>query len=479
MLTQKHIPGAVLAIALLFGLASGSISGQDTPLGAARSFTLEAAMTYAQVESPNVLIAQADLAEAEGQIDETLSIGLPKLNGSVGYQHNLEIAQQLFPDFISPAVYGVLTQESVADNTGRLIQAPTGPQTFFPVAFGQRNQLQAGLNLNSLIFDATYFIALRGSRLFRNLAQKQVEQTSYQTRVQVAKAYLGTLIAQRNLETLQRNVANLEQALTETEALYEAGFAEKLSVDRLRLTAQNLAAQRQNIEQVIEISLNLLKFQMGYPQSDPIALSTTLDEALGNARVSELLGDEDFDPSRRPEYATLQVADSLNAIDLKRIQAGYYPNLIGFANISRTLQRNDLFDSEEAGWLPQSALGVTLNVPIFDGFEKRAQKQRAIARTDKTRLQLAQFEQSSRLALANSRAAVRNARLAVDLRENSVALAEDIYRVSQIKFREGVGSSLEVNQAQGELFQAQDALTQALFDLAVAYTDYEDALGEL
>ena len=72
-----------------------------------------------------------------------------------------------------------------------------------------------------------------------------------------------------------------------------------------------------------------------------------------------------------------------------------------------------------------------------------------------------------------------NARLAVTLREEAIALAEEIYRVAQIKFRGGVGSSLEVNQAQSELYAAQDALTQALYDLAVAYTDYEDALGQL
>ena len=444
------------------------------------AFTLQEAMDYGAERSPSVRASAADLAEAEGQIKETLSIGLPKVNGSLGYQYNLEVQESLLPDFVSPTVFDVLNRQSVQNTTtGEVIQPVQGSPQFIPVQFGLRNQVNAGLSVNSLLFDATYFIALRGARLFRNLAERTLEQTAYQTRVQVAKAYLATLIAERNRATLDRNVANLEQTLAETRALYDAGFAEKLSVDRLVLTASNLAAQRESLTQVIAISRNLLKFQMGYPIGDPIALATDFEDALGTARIAELLGDDEFDVSRRPEYATLQVADSLNAIDLTRIRAGYYPSLVGFASVTRQLQRDDLFDADEPGWLPGSSVGVTLNVPIFDGFEKRAQRQRAVARSQKTRVQIAQFEESARLALANARASVRNARLAVTLREDAVALAEEIYRVAQIKFREGVGSSLEVNQAQAELYQAQDALTQALYDLAVAYVDYEDSLGEL
>ncbi len=482
MLTRK--PNMTLPKYLRFLLILGCcaacvvLAKAQKNLATNRSFSLTEAMDFAAANAPAVRSSRADLAEAEGQIKETLSIGLPKLNGSVGYQYNLEVPQQLLPDFISPAIYGVLQTEGVSGASGPIVP-PAGVGGFFPVGFGQKNNLNAGLNLNSLLFDATYFIALRGARLYRNLAERNLDQTAYQTRIQVARAYLATLIAERNIATLHRNQTNLNQILAETQALYKEGFAEKLSVDRLQLTANNLAAQRESLQQVILISRNLLKFQMGYPVNDSIALSTDFEAALGNARIAVLLTDDQFRLADRPEYETLQVADSLNALDLQRIRAGYYPSLVGFANISRTLQRDDLFDSEQAGWLPASAIGVTLNVPIFDGFEKRAQRQRAIARASKTRVQIDQFEQSARLALANARASVRNARLAVDLRESAIELAEEIYRVAQIKFREGVGSSLEVNQAQSDLYAAQDALTQALYDLAVAFTDYEDAIGSL
>ena len=474
--------GAVLAQAPAVDSAATTsrveAASASPPDPGAPAFTLEEAYAYAAVRTPAVRIAQADLAEAEGQIRETTAIGIPRVNGSVEYQHFTEIPAQLFPDFLNPAITGVLFEEGVVGAEGGVVQ-PRAPGPPTPVAFGLKNSLTFGANAQALLFDATFFIALRGARLYRNLALRSVEQTRYQTRVQVAKAYLAVLIAERNLATLDRNLDNLDRSLLETRALYREGFAEKLAVDRLVLSRDNLAAQRRSIEQVIAISRNLLKFQMGYPVTEPIALATTLDEALGAARLDDLVEDAAFDPAVRPERATLAVADSLNAVDLQRIRAGYYPSLVGTAGVSRQFQRDDLFDGDEADVIPSSFVGATLAIPIFDGFTKSAQRQRALARQERTRLEIAQFEESARLALANARSSVRNARLAVTLREEAVALAEEIHRVAEVKFREGVGSSLEVNQAQSDLYAAQDALTQALYDLAVAYTDYEDALGEL
>lgn len=456
---------------------------------AQQAFTLEEAKTYAVNQAPAVKAALADLAEAEGQIRETTAIGIPKLNAGVDYTHFPEIAVQPVPDFITPQVFGAFTEGQVANTSGEAVFNPfigdpangIAPITpgVLPFQFGLKNTLSGNLSANALLFDATFFIALRGAKLFRNLSERTVEQTAYQTRIQVTKAYLATLIAQRNIETIDRNVTNLERTINETEALYEAGFAERLSVDRLELALGNLLAQKESLRQVETISKNLLKFQMGYPVTEDIALSTGFDAALGEARIAALIADDEFSVSQRPELATLQVADSLNGVDLQRIKAGYLPSVTAFGNITRQFQRNDLFDGDEGGIIPSSAVGLSLNVPIYDGGTKKAQRQQALARQDKTRVQIAQFSESARLALANGRAAVVNARRAVTLREDAIALAEEIYRVAQIKFREGVGSSLEVNQAQSELYAAQDALTQALYDLAVAFTDYQDANGAL
>ncbi len=463
---------ATLALALLPGL----VLAQAASAAQAETMSLEEALKYAETHAPEVRSSRSDLADADGQIKETIATGIPKVDGSVGYTHFTEIPQQLLPDFISPVIRGVVKPESLIPPEN---PSDAGDPPAFPVQFGQKNSVSAGVSANALLFDASFFLAVKGAKLYRNLAVRTVEQTVYQTRAKVSKAYLATLLATENKAVVDSNLRNLRGTLEETQSIYEAGFAEKLDVDRLKLSYANLEAQRKTLDQLEQVTRNLLKFQMGYPVNDSLALTTNLATALGEAREAELREDDAFSPSVRPEYATLQVADSLNAIDLRRVRAGYFPSLVGFGSFARNLQRNDLFDDREAGWLPASSVGVTLNVPIFDGTTKSAQRQRSLARQDKTRIRIEQFDQQSRLALANGRASVLNARLTLEQRNAAETLAREIYESAQIKFREGVGSSIEVKQAEGELYAAQGARLQSLYDLAVAFTDYKDALGQL
>lgn len=461
---------------LIFMLASNLVLAQPevpSEAGDGKLFSLSEAMKYAESNAPSVKVSRADLADAEARIKETRAIGLPKVNGSVGYQHFIEIPSQLLPDFITPSIYGVLFKEGVIQprplNTGGVT----------PVQFGQKNSLEGKVTAQGLIFDATFFIALRGAKLYKNLAVARYNQTAKETHISVAKAYLASLIARENLERIDRNLVNLNKLIADTEGLYKEGFVEKVSVDRLKLSANNLNTQQNSLKEVVELSMSLLKFQMGFPIDQQIGLSTTLGEALGDAKTMLLIDNDQFDVTTKKAYKTLQVADSLNEIDLKRIRAGYYPNLVGFGQFSRTLQRNNLFDNDEADWIPSSVVGVTLNVPIFDGLDKSAKRQRILARIDKAQVQKQQFIQASKLALVNAKTSIKNARNGIKMSEESIKIAEEIYRIAQIKFNEGVGSSIEVTQAQTELYQAQDQLTQAQYNLSTAYVEYLDALGQL
>ncbi|MCB0637889.1 MAG: TolC family protein, partial [Lewinella sp.] len=82
-----------------------------------------------------------------------------------------------------------------------------------------------------------------------------------------------------------------------------------------------------------------------------------------------------------------------------------------------------------------------------------------------------------RLEVGNARLAYENARQRLADRDDNLALAQRIYDTTQTKYREGVGSSLEVSQAEQSLYTAQSNRLQALYDLLTAKIDLEAALG--
>lgn len=432
-----------LFLLMLFGVS----------LSAQQSFTLEKAIDYGLQNSSQAKLSQLELADAEGQIMEYKAIGIPKINGTATYRYSPDIPTFIIPDFTDPS-------KTVA------------------AQFGTSHNVDAGLELQALLFDGSFFVGLKAQRLYRELVQKQAKLPELDIKSNVQKAFLAVLIAERNEGLLQKNIANLQNTLRETKAIYENGFAEKLDVDRLELSLNNLNVEAGKVQRLIELSYNLLKFQMTYPTNEEIQIEGDLDALLAQINV-ESAAAEQLDLSMRPELAVIETGEELAQMNVKRLKAAYLPSLVGFANYNKQLQRNDLFDSDESPWFTVSNIGASLQVPLFDGFDKKAKLQRARIELDKTAIQKRDFERGVALEVQNAKIAFLNANQTVETTKKSLEMAQQIYDITQIKYKEGVGSSIEVTQAERELYAAQSAQMNALYELLVAKTDLDKALGKL
>ena len=437
---------------LIFALCisiNGFVSGQD-------SYSIDDAVQYAIANSSKTKLNQLDLAKAEGQIKEYRAIGLPQLKGSVNYQHFINLPTSLLP--------------------AEIFGGPEG--TFAEIQFGLKNSVNAGLELNTLIFDGSFFTGLRAQRIYRELVFKQAGQNNYEIRKSVTKAYLGVLIADRNKRIIEKNIENLGKTLEETQIFYENGFVEKLDVDRLQLSFDNLETEISRIDRMIDLSKNVLKFQMNYPLDQNISLNESLDDLADKVFLDPVNLDEKFDITSRPEFAVIETGEKLNELNVESIQRGYLPSLVGFANYQTAVQRNNLFDTDEPGFFPTTIVGLALSVPIWDSYSRKAQIQQAKVDLEVTQVQKSEFERAVNFEIINARLSYQNAMTTVNNSKRSENLANRIYSTTQIKFKEGVGSSLELSQAEQNLYSAQANYINALYDLVVAKTDLDIALGK-
>lgn len=443
----------------------------------AQSFSMDEAVAYALANAIEVQDKNLQIARADKDIKEFLSTGLPQVNGSANYQYFIDIPVQLVPIF--PEQRTTLVQDidgevvpltyTITDDMGNPVFGP--PQEF---RFGLRNNLTAQLSVEALLFDGTFFTGLQASKLYKELVQREMAQTRSALALNVRKAYLAVLAAEKNKEILSKNISNLEKSLLETQAIYNEGFAEQLDVDRLALSLRNLKTEAQTIDRAITTLRNMLKYRMGYPLEELITLTDNLDLLATKTVKEDIIPDAPFDITRRPEYRVLEQAEKLNDINIRRYQVGYLPALNAFGSYSRVLQADELSD---ARWFPTTVVGLSLKVPVFDGFGKEARIQKARIDLERTRLQRANFARTTRMEVINARIAYLNALETIRNREETVELAQRIYQTTQTKYREGVGSSLEVNQAETDLFQSQANYIQALYELLTAQVDLEKALG--
>ena len=156
-------------------------------------------------------------------------------------------------------------------------------------------------------------------------------------------------------------------------------------------------------------------------------------------------------------------------------KAFLYPSLSAFGQYQLQAQGDRLFDSQ---LFDIAVLGLQLNVPIFNGFSTKSKINRAKLEVEKAHNDLKQLERGINLEVGNARIAYLNAKRKVDNQLKNGRLAQKIYDTTKIKYKEGVGSSLEITSAEQELFRTQQNLIQAKFDLLQAKMELDKALGK-
>jgi len=429
----------------------------------AEQFSLLEAIAYAQSHSNSIRTAELDVVRAKAEVQEYTSIGIPKLNAGLDYNYYIHLPTQLIPnDAFSFDIPG--------------IPIPEPEPGYSETQFGTRNNLTFSLNLNTLVVDGTYFVGLKAAKGLMEMTKRQADLTKYDIKHMIVKAYLQVLIAEENKEVLLRNIENIEQMRKETQAFLDNGMVEQLDVDRLDLSLSNLQVEIEVLARQTELAYNVLKFQMNYPLEGKVELSNKLEDVLALPDAEDIDGEIVFD--RRIETDIMKQTIRLNELNTKRFTMGYLPSLSAFAVHQQVLQRDDLFDGTQPGFFPTTIIGLKLNVPIFDGLDKAAKIKKSKIDVEKFKLQLNDLERSINLQVTNARTIYKNATERLVNQDKNLALAERILKTTKIKYREGVGSSLEMTQAEQELYRTQANRLNALYELVVAKADLDKALGK-
>jgi outer membrane protein TolC len=423
----------------------------------AQTYSLKQAVDYAIAHQVQVKNSQIDLQNASAKINEIKAMGLPQVNGSLALTNNL-ILQRVF---IPAKIFNPAAAE------GELIAAK----------FGVDNSGFANVGLSQLVFDGTYLLGLKASSVYKDLAVKSVTQSKQQVAENVTKAYYGILVNEKRQGLLALNVARLDTLLKETRELNKQGFVEKIDVQRLDVQANNLRTELENIERLQALSYSLLKFQMGYPMEEPIRLSESLEKVELATFNTNAAGD--FNYANRIEYSILQTQENLAELDLKSIKAGYMPRLVLNANYGYNAGANAFSDLVSKQWFDNAAITVALQIPIFDGFSKKYKAVQSANNLQKVRQSYSLLKSSIDLQRSQASITMKNALESMKEQKANLDLANEISRVTRVKYQQGVGSNLEVLNAESSIKESQANYFTALYNALIAKVELEKANGTL
>ncbi|OBX23703.1 MULTISPECIES: TolC family protein [Bizionia] len=445
---MKH--KSLLIVSLLF---STWLIAQETPT----TFTLQEAIDYALIHNRSVKNAVRDIEAAEKQKWETTATGLPQINGAVDYQNWIKQQVSLLPAEI----------------------AGGPPGTFQPVTFSPKQSLTATATLNQLLFDGSYIVGLQSAKVYLEISENAKIKTDLEVRNAVINAYGNVLLAEENLNIVNKNIEVLQKNLYETTKIYENGLAEEESVEQLQITLTGLENYLNNVKRSKNIAYQLFNITLGIDLNAPISLIDSLEIlTLQNISLELLEADENIENSIDFQIAKNQEVSK--ELLLKLEKSTFLPRLSAFINGGYSgYSETFTFANNNQEYYGSSLFGVNMSIPIFSSGMRSAATQRAQIDLEIAQEELTETEQQLKFQISAAKSDYQFAIEEYQNKQQNLNLAERIEQKNQTKFFEGIASSFDLRQAQTQLYTAQQEYLQSMFNVITKKSELETVLNTL
>lgn len=445
------IPGFTVFV-LLLALFQGPSQGEEDLSTAVQRLTLEQCISIALEHNADAIISQRYVESAGAEVRGAVANFLPQLDASSSYSHSV----QSFQDPLSGiSLEGIYVPERYLER--------------------KSDSYSAGLSLSQSLFRGGYNWAnLSYARAGHRRAQDSYEQTKQSLALEVKMRYYELLKAARLLQVAEELVRSSEEQVKREENLYQIGATAKTNLLRAKVKLGedrlNLISARNNLS-VARANLNDI---LGWDLDTPVEVVDNLAVERSSLDLAALIEEA---ISRHPSVKMAQAQLQQAKASVRMAKSGRMPSLS--ASGSYSWGDSDL-PKDLTDWKDHDSwrVGLSLGLPIFDGFAtkssiRRAQLNLAVAQED-----LKQAKRDVSLAVKQAFLNVNEAEERIQVTEESVALAEEETRLAEERYRLGASFMLELIDAQVAFSTAQTNHISALYDYKLAVAQLEQAVGK-
>lgn len=360
--------------------------------------------------------------------------------------------------------------------TGTLLGNDFPDDPTWQVIQSTQYNVNAGVQLSMPIYNQTVFAAIDVAKTVEKLNRLSFEKASDDLIVQISKVYYLAQMSLGQQHLIEENIIRMNELCEITDALYQQGVVLEVDVTHVRINLKNLEVQKNQYLTLYEQQLNMLRFLMDISPETPLAVTYMPEfiEPIQTNGVSDEL----------PELRLADKQIELIEKRIKTVKAGYIPTVSLFGQIGATGYQekfHHFFHSRESSqnWFGNYYLGFTVRIPIFDGNAKKLQirqyKYDAQQAENRKMLQQKQLGEN----YANSMLQLRLNLEMFHTQTDSYRQAEDVYNVTEEKYKEGVSSMTELLQDEMRLRETQAACIQAHFQFNLAQLDLLKLSGNL
>ncbi|HYS16807.1 MAG TPA: TolC family protein [Candidatus Binatia bacterium] len=434
----------LIALSTFSGAASAQMPPSPPPAPplstqvAGRVLTLEECIAIALEAQPRIQATLADYAAARYRVNQAMAPLLPQLSGLASTERS---------------------QRSVIVTNRNGANVPTLQTREYNDTFDARVQL------SQLLFD--FGKTLAATEAARKLAEVAVEDVELQRQLislTVKEAYTNTLFSQRLIRVQQQAIERAELNLRSAKGFFDVGTRPKSDVARAEVDVANARLDLIRARNLLRAAIVALNIAMAIDVDAPLQIVDNLVYQPVTLDRQQLRSDS---LRERPEYRQAKLRAAAAEATERQTLRNFFPDISGTGSYGGTQpQLNE-------SW----TLGLTLSWSLFDGGGRIARYQEAKANVEGAKARVKSTELDIIQNVEQAEIAVEETQERIQAAQALVASAQENFRLAQGRFDAGVGTILELTDAQLALTQAQNTESQALADYRIALARLDRAVG--
>ncbi len=413
--------------------------------------SLSACISYAMEHQPLLRETQLNESISASNVKLALSGWFPQVTATANMEHYIQQPTVIFPDFTNP----------------------TGPKR--KITTGVLNNSTATLGVTQNIYTTDLLFAGKTAPDYRLIASENTRKSKIDVVVDVSKAFYDVLLSEQQIKVLNEDVQRLEKNKTDAYNLFNNGVVDKTDYQRAVIALNNAQAQIKNAREAIHAKYAYLKQVMGYPSDSTLTIAFDSTAVAGEIAIDTL---QQANPDNRVEYQQLQTNLKLQHDQVQYYKWSFMPDLSAFYNYNLVFQ-NDLFSELYNVKYPNSIIGLSLNLPIFQGMKRIQNLNIARYEYKQSQLQAEDLKNQIHTEYSQALAQYKGNLVQLNTDQENEKDARDIYNIITLQYKQGIKTYLDVIVAETDLRTAELNYLDALFQVLSSALDVRKALGTI
>jgi outer membrane protein TolC len=453
------IKSILIAFALQFSLSAQS-----------KVYTLDEAINTALNNNRDITISVMNVNKSGAAVNEAFGYALPSLDLSGNFSHFLQKPKTSFPDFgtlLQNATYSILFDENVI---------PRDENKFKPIknilqSFAQTNNFSTSLTLSQTLFSSAVFKGIGASQIYYDLAKADLISTVSKTVLSVQKTFYGVLLSKEILDITKSSFENAQANLKDVKALYNEGMVSEFDMLQAEVQVENIRPVVLQMENQLQSAKDALKIVIGISQNDEIDVNGEFiyqpfdindeDELINEALKSNY------------DLKTLDLKKQVDKAFIELDVSEYWPNIAAFGQYS--------YAGSSDNWnfnnYSSATVGISFSMNLWNGNRTKNAVQQSTITYQQTDEQLKQLTDYTLLNVKAKLQELKKVESIIDAQNRTVEVAERSYSIAKVRYKEGAGSQIELQNTDLALKQARLNRIQSMYSYLVTKYELEQLLG--